>query len=96
MKVVNVDDLSVEYIVIMKGRYENNENAVYTYKIFMGLDEVNEMEDYEGIKNKIVKYFEDMHPSMYVDEVITDISVVYGVSYTPRYVSVYPVLRKKF
>lgn len=82
MKTINVDELSVEYIVKFTMK---NTNEVCTEKVFCGLDEVNE----GGIIQKIVTRIEDIYFCT-VTQIITDCSVPCGISYNPKYCEVYP------
>ena len=88
MKFIDIDTYNVEYIVIMKGR--EDKNKVYNYKYFVNNEEVNEN---HNLINDIVKFFENTHKTMYVDEIIVDCSVPCGLSFNPDYARVYPDIK---
>ena len=88
MKTINIDELSVEYIVKLINK---NTNEIYTEKVFCGIDEVNE----GAIIQKIITYYEKVYRSCVVTQIIADCSVPCGISYNPKYCEIYPNLSFK-
>lgn len=88
MKTINVDELSVEYIVKLINK---NTNEIYTEKVFCGLDEVNE----GAIIQKIITYYEKVYRNCVITQIIADCSVPCGISYNPKYCEIYPNLSFK-
>lgn len=88
MRTINVDELSVEYIVKLTNK---NTNEIYTEKVFCGLDEVNE----GAIIQKIITYYEKVYRNCVITQIIADCSVPCGISYNPKYCEIYPNLSFK-